>query len=142
MLFLIFYGKIQYDEIGSPLFFSPRSSQKASHTLPFVGCGCPVDTSAKQKHRPKRQLRLLFAFGKFTESFLPAVTGKHRGGLFRPLALWFLVQSDSDSRDFFRSSPRIIACYFAKSIESASKFIKLVKISQKGCACICYKNCG
>lgn len=23
-----------------------------------TGCGCPVDTSAKQKHRPKRQLRL------------------------------------------------------------------------------------
>ena len=22
------------------------------------GCGCPVDTSAKQKHRPSRQVRL------------------------------------------------------------------------------------
>jgi hypothetical protein len=69
LLFLIFYGNIQYDEIGSPLFFSPRSNQKASHTLPFVG--------------------LLFAFGKFTESFLLAVTGRHRGGLFRPWLFGF-----------------------------------------------------
>lgn len=36
-----------------PLDVSPTLSATLG-----MGCGCPVDTSAKQKHRPKRQLRL------------------------------------------------------------------------------------
>ena len=31
---------------------------RASSTGRVWGCGCPVDTSAKQKHRPSRQVRL------------------------------------------------------------------------------------
>ena len=85
----------------------PRSNQKASPTLPFVG--------------------LLFAFGKFTESFLPAVTGKHRGGSFRPLALWFLVQFHENRRDDFRFAGCkicIICGYLGQPIHVKSLFFK------------------
>ena len=37
-------------------FITPAESPNGTRRL--RGCGCPVDTSAKQKHRPSRQARL------------------------------------------------------------------------------------
>ena len=36
----------------------PFQSVQLTKIRADVGCGCPVDTSAKQKHRPNRQVRL------------------------------------------------------------------------------------
>ena len=37
---------------------APTEAACTKNSLPGVwGCGCPVDTSAKQKHRPRRQPR-------------------------------------------------------------------------------------
>ena len=56
-------------------------------------CGCPVDTSAKQMHRPSRQARCVNGYGN---SFLPLAIA--RG--FSPVAIRFSFKGDYG---FFRA---------------------------------------
>ena len=42
---------------AAPTFAKNTLYYDGSYYLIGEGCGCPVDTSAKQKHRPRRQPR-------------------------------------------------------------------------------------
>ena len=44
----------------------PNYTDKSGKLVSVRGCGCPVDTSAKQKHRPRRQPRLSKLGDKYT----------------------------------------------------------------------------
>ena len=50
-------------------FASSPSRVEPMLAFPLRGCGCPVDTSAKQKHRPNRQVRLSCLRSRLRERF-------------------------------------------------------------------------
>ena len=58
----------------------PNYTDKNGKLVSVRGCGCPVDTSAKQKHRPRRQPRLSKLVDKYTVKGIKYELGKIQRG--------------------------------------------------------------
>ena len=51
--------------------FYDKCKRNLRHAKRVVGCGSPVETSAKQKHRPSRQARMRVSCGDLCEAEAP-----------------------------------------------------------------------